>query len=191
MRVLLAVESCEAHLSRCHVIRETWAKDVPPNVDLQYFTGPMLECPDDYANLSLKTKAICMWASNRDYDYLSIIDTDTYVHVHRLLASGFEQHKYSGFVRPDYDPKYCYGPCYWLSRDAFIHVAYSRHTGPYEDVLVGEILSGYIEPHHDERYSHWFAVTPQNDKIIEHLNSTGGYSPERMYRAHKVAYGTP
>ncbi len=198
MKILFAVETCIAHTDRDAVIRETWGKDLG---NLVFFNGPMLNVADDYLSLPFKTQAICRWAAERDYDFLARIDTDTFVHVPRLLASGFEQWDYSGYVREDFYPLYCYGPCYWLSRKAFTEVgkadwpAIAKSIGcspterSYEDVMVGAILEGtQIVPHHDERYSHFTPVLPENDKIIQHLTSRGVYSFDRMRECHRNAH---
>ena len=109
MKLLAAVPSCEAHKDRHKVIMDTWGKDAEDSgIEVEFFTGHMLAVPDDYANLWKKTQAICRWAVFGGYDYIARIDTDTYVHVPRLLASGFENYDYSGYVRPDFLPKYAY-----------------------------------------------------------------------------------
>ncbi len=192
MDVLIAIEGCEAHRDRFNAQWGTWAK----NCMTTFFTGPELGVADDYDSLPAKTQAICRWA--REYDFLFKCDTDTYASIVRLLASGFEQYDYSGFVRDDgFKPEYCYGPAYWLSKKAMNILAdadWAAYPSVYptcEDVMVGAILNAHgITPHHDPRYALYHDVLPENDIITSHLSHAGRkFQIEFMYDAHRKANG--
>jgi hypothetical protein len=104
MRLLLAIKSCRRDWLRGDhdVIRNTWGRDVPKDVDLRFFIGDQggclfadlpdevtLFCGDDYDNLPQKSREIFKWALKKGYDYVFIADTDTFVIPKRLIALPF------------------------------------------------------------------------------------------------------
>jgi hypothetical protein len=196
MNLLIAVEGCEAHRDRWQAQRNTWACEL--DTPVHFFTGLELGVPDDYKSLPAKTKAICHWALGFPYSNACIVDTDTYVHIPRLLNSGSEKYDYTGYIL-DWIPghPYCSGPHYWLSRKALEVLAaadWSKYPVPgletCEDVMVGSVLAAHgILPHHDPRYAPFTPVLPDNDIISQHLSSRGPYQIEQMYEAHRHAYG--
>jgi hypothetical protein len=172
---ILAILSCHAERHLHDQIRATWLKNSVMNA--RFFLGaPVLEdtadevfldVPDDYNSVWQKVRAAVAWAFRLNYTHLFKTDTDTYVHIPRLLASGFENHDYLGCSRDWWDlyqgvfrNKWpCYGGVgYWLSRKAMAIIltdgaseAIGRGQG--EDWWVYETLKRHgIEPHHDERY---------------------------------------
>jgi hypothetical protein len=200
MNILIGIEGCKAHEDRFPVITETWGQHAigNPGVHLRFFTGPLLGVADDYLSLPQKTRAICRYADDLDYDYLLMADTDAYVSLPRALASGFEQYDYSGFVQTWLPIPYCSGPSYWLSRKAIGILAETYwpsfdvpgHSTD-EDVMVGSVLFHRgIRYHHDDRYVSQIPVLPSNNVISEHLSFTGPYTHEKMLTAHKLAMGT-
>jgi hypothetical protein len=155
--ILLAIKGCEAHRDRYDAIFQTWgcealAHRLPHKVFVRFYTGLTLDVPDDYKSLPLKTKAIC--EVGKEFDFTLLVDTDTYLSIPRAIASGFEQHAYSGWViswlRP-YPKKgsnwnewcfgrsmaefyvkypYCSGPSYWLSHKACEIIAEADYSDP-------------------------------------------------------------
>jgi len=140
VRILLAVKSCQAHcIAGYHeAILNTWGKNVPSSVNLQFFIGDTegyfeskdnqtiyLDAPDDYMSLPLKTKAIVRWSLWNQYDYTFLCDTDTFIIPDRLLRCGFEKFDYSGRFGTEHlagitfhyqDPKGNYLDCHpWAS----------------------------------------------------------------------------
>lgn len=192
MKTLIAIKGCEAHFDRFTAELNTWIRGKHWNL-VWYFTGPMLGVPDDYDSLPAKTKAICQWAVNNEYDYAFLTDTDTYVSVPRLLASRFYLHDYTGYVLDWLPTHYCSGPGYWLSRKAMKILAeadWSKISGhgheTCEDVMVGAVLHAHgILPHHDRRYALYEDVLPENDVISSHLSSRKAFEISFMYEAHK------
>jgi len=73
--------------------------------------------------------------------------------VPRLLASGFEQFHYSGYVHV-HVPLFCSGGAgYWLDRRAIELIAAEENPQESEDVWVGGVLlNAGITAHMDERY---------------------------------------
>jgi len=108
MKLLIAIKSCQRDKDNGshQAIRDTWAKYLPPAVDLRFFVGGekvsletdevQVPVEDDYFSLSLKTKAIADYSVKNQYDFTFLCDTDTYVWPAKLLASGFEEYDYSG-----------------------------------------------------------------------------------------------
>jgi hypothetical protein len=178
MKVLLAILSChrDRKLGYDQACRDTWLKGA--DVDHRFFVGGPLtgtwltdevhvEADDSYEGLPLKTRAICEWALGRGYDYLFKCDTDTYVHVPRLLASRYWRTDYRGFYRGDpLAGGYASGGSgYWLSRAAMGIIANHDMTRDYlhhekwrgywngEDKQVGEaLLEAGIKCRWDFRY---------------------------------------
>jgi hypothetical protein len=125
---------------------------------------------------------MCRWALDNDYTHLFKCDDDTFIHVDRLLTSGFEQHKYSGYTTGRTWAQG--GAGHWLDRECMELVASSRYKQPQhpsEDVMVGDTLKTvHIYPVHDEHYRTGYGVancqvpTHNNDVITAHkLNAHG------------------
>jgi hypothetical protein len=153
------------------VLRETWAKDFPANtvkffvgrgVGKNLPDEVRLDCDDDYNSLPFKTQAICGWAASKVLDHLFICDTDTFVNAKALLACGYENFDYSGKIDKAFGETFPYvtvsregvtqfhakaygwasgGYGYFLSRKAYLKVAYSNPIGWAEDFLVGQQLN--------------------------------------------------
>lgn len=121
MRVLIGVLSCHTNADLRQACRDTWVK--LGAADVRFFLGrPIvdgqsdeiyLDVPDDFMSLTLKTRAMIAYALDQGYDYLFKCDDDTFVHIPRLLASGFQEHEYVGRA----SNKYAMGGAgYWVSR---------------------------------------------------------------------------
>jgi hypothetical protein len=189
LQILIAILSCHKYADLRQAQRETFLSDC--TVDYRYFIGEpegvepdavYLGVPDSYDHLTLKTQAMCRWALDNGYTHLFKCDDDTFIHVDRLLTSGFEQHKYSGYTTGRTWAQG--GAGYWLNRECMELVAnscYKPPQHPAEDVMVGGTLKAvHIYPVHDERYRTGYGVTncqvptPNNDVITAHkLNAHG------------------
>jgi hypothetical protein len=165
---------------RIQAVRETWAKDIEPfksHVALKFFYGcppggfprrPLpdevfLEVPDDYEHLIEKTRAICRWAVQNDWDWVFKCDDDTGVYVSRLVSELMVQRgmQYGGYKHGNICSG---GPGYWLSKPAMRilgHRADRKHQWA-EDVNTGLILNGegieaiHLEGHMPGFKDHWF-----------------------------------
>jgi|SRR5579862_9195170 len=167
MKILIAVTSCHAFRDRADSVRATWAKEVE-GADVRYFLGKgepqrpdevILDCPDGYHYLSMKTQLIRRWAVENGYDYLWKIDDDTYVRPERLLGDGFAALDYVGRLRGssgNYLAPYCSGFCYGLSRKALELLAplsWAVNEDFSEDRWTGnKLLSLGITPHHEAQF---------------------------------------
>lgn len=211
MKPLIAIESC--HRDRwCHAqIRDTWLS--APAADTRFFLGvpkepdaeadeTFLDVPDGGGSeLRLKILGSISWALANGYDNLFRCDTDTYVHVPRLLASGFERHDYSGFVQGD-DSVFG-GTGYWLSRramEALLARGEIAACSGAEDWWVRYVLrQAGILPFHDPRYrigtdrGTMVGPQPDNDVITCHNHERNSLTNLRdranLYAVHEKAKG--
>ena len=103
MKTLVAIKTCHAKRAWAEAQRQTWVKDVvSSDIDVRFFLGcppsqpvayagdeVLLNCPDDYAGLTLKAKLMCSWAYYYNYDEVVMCDDDVYAVPARLryLAS--------------------------------------------------------------------------------------------------------
>jgi hypothetical protein len=156
----------------------------------------MLDVPDGYKYLSLKTKLSHQYALENGYDFVFQCFTDTYVRVHNLVESGFEKHDYVGFsFGLDYISfRYASGGAgYWLSKKATELLVSSPITHWAEDVWSGEVMfKNGIKFERDERYRPFLSDdgSIKLESITEHLaqvENHGKYTPQVMYDVHEKA----
>lgn len=193
---------------RLTAIRETWLKDVAAaGAEYKLFVGStqneykctqiandevQLACSDRYEDLPQKTQAICRWALERGYDYIYRTDDDSFAHVNRLMASGFDTHDYSGYCI-DYPPhherhRYSGAPGFFLSQRAMELVAANTPDHHADDLWIGRVLYEHgIKVHRDTRHVPGFqahyvdldALPASHPYIAFH-----SVRPEDMYRLH-------
>lgn len=218
MKILIAIESCKANRHLHQAMLDTWLSKLPPSVDFRFFIGGVNEpedsevwipCLDSYDNLAVKTRGICRWAAEKDYNFLFKCDTDTVVHPSKLLESGFDQLDYMGGENADILPSslnitfpeqkglkisFCSGGAgYWLSRNAINIVATEKvASSPAEDVYVAGALSGYMAPVWHEGYR-WRPGSKIDGATTFHLSSAlqVKYRPELMYEYYKKILDNP
>jgi hypothetical protein len=176
MRVLIGILSCGRDREYHQKVRATWLKDCP--VDYKFVLGkgqPQLSSDEVVFDVSdnnwgcyEKTRALVGYALREGYDYLFKCDIDSYVHVPRLLASGFEQHEFSGYQG-------CYGGSgYWVNRRCMELLLSSENTCQFfrsEDGWVLRSLAIFgVEPFQDPRYHSLTKEGPSknNDLITVH-----------------------
>lgn len=193
MRILVAVTSCHAHVERRRAVLGTWFSDEIQSpagwtIDARLFLGlppvhevyipsndariVVLECLDDYRNLSLKTRALVKFAIYYEYDFLFKCDDDTYVRLERLIFSDFGRADYIGSVAG----RFCAGGAgYWISRRAMhiVEQGIIRPTGAEDDAVGTALAAKGILPIHDPRYQQGtagatLAPFPGNDVITLH-----------------------
>lgn len=157
----------------------------------------LFSAPYDFKHLPFKVREIFRWASLQEYDYIFKVDTDTYVDVPRLLASGFNQADYIGTPFAVGDLNYASGGAgYWLSRRAYSLLLDAPISIPWDDIWVGQNLHAQgIHLHVDTRYNvcsphnFWSGPRPDNDAITSHLGfSPEPFSQEDMRAAHKLRW---
>ena len=178
MKIFIGIHGAHSQPENMRAQRETWLRDLPDSIGFRHFLGqPWGDDPDAvylpiadgpiFAQkfqrtwiLNRKTEALVRYAFEHDYDYVFKCDDDTYVHIDRLLESGFEAHDYSGYTDLHHandvgNYRWAQGGAgYWLSRRAMAVICQNGlHRMREEDFAVGQLLAANgIAPHHDGRY---------------------------------------
>lgn len=213
MKILIGIQSCKQHRDRYDVLKETWLKDIPASTyDFQiayaFFIGGInepesgevwLPCLDTYDALAQKTRLICKFALDQQFDYLFKCDTDTIVNVDRLLSSGYWMHEYMGGYNEDNMVEFlesvlkvktriqfCSGGAgYWLNRRALEIVSKQENHAlmtPAEDVFVaGRLRDAGIIPYFEKGYE-WRPGSNPEGAITFHITSAlqKKYHPDLM-----------
>jgi hypothetical protein len=212
MKILIAIKSAHSEAERRTAQRGTWLQNVTV-ADYKFFLGfpesdeedvitlpvtdgPLWDSPRKYHRtlvLVRKVEALIEYALELDYDYAFVCDDDAYVRPDLLLASGFEQHDYSGFTERHYAlecGEYRWvtgGSGYWLSRCAMnvIHAA-GLHCARVDDIAIGETLAKHgIRAHHDHRY-----ITQIDPKTLDTVSADSNWitlhkiNPAQMRELH-------
>ena len=215
VKPLLAIRSCARFVDRAASLRETWVKEIPPDLDYRFFMGStnelqkndvtVLDCGDEYKDLPAKTRAICRWAVEHDYGPIHMIDDDVYLRPERLLAAVPAEHYVGRRRGPScpchpypqvcdaYPGDYCSGFSYWLSPYSITKLA-DADLDPIEtaeDRWVGNVLHRCgIEPTYDSRYAvipERGLISPKNDLISLCEFKTRA----EMLIAHRHFHGLP
>lgn len=205
MRALIGILSCHRDNEQDAICQQTWLNQRLPAADYRFFRGVPIGLPlpdshvtlnvgDDYNSLPFKTQAMCRWALLKGYDYLFKCDNDTYVHIPRLMASGFERHAYSGWNWGG-TGGYCSGGAgYWLDRkcmgiigDAEITAdwRHPEHGGSMngEDLQVGAILHRHgIDPFDDPRYRIRAPWNPDTISLHDVVLPAKGEDMKKLHR---------
>ena len=165
MRPIILITSCVPHLARNENCRNTWLATWGDRIDYRFVLGNgrtqefddelVLPVDDSYQGLPSKIQASHAWAVEAGYDFILKTDCDMYVHIPRLLKSGFENYAYSGNF---HWPEFALGGSYWLDRlasETLVRAslpAYPANGG--DDVWVGRVMhENHFLHHHDPRYT--------------------------------------
>ena len=156
VKTLIAIYTCDKPLyqDRLKALQQTWIPLASPCHDIRFFNGARLGVPDDYWSLPQKTKALCKYALQHEYDYLLKMDDDTYVFPDRLKLPpgdyagirirandfGFPP-KYENSPKGTHPFDYASGGAYWLSRKAMEVVIKAEINDWAEDRWVGQALA--------------------------------------------------
>lgn len=139
-----------------------------------------VDVPDDYGALQLKQRAAYTWALtlDREVTHVFLSFTDTYIHIPRLVHSGYEKHDYMGLQCKHGSAWLSGGNGYFLSRRA-MQVILAAPPREYEqgDEAEWTIVTGAgIRTIDDHRFG---------ASITRHLSkNTGNYDPQWMYDTH-------
>lgn len=181
-----------------------WWRNYREHIDLYHFLGrnpiptelpPVghwiaLDVPDDYYNLTFKTRGVVRWALAHGYDYLCKADDDTYVFLDRFLARFDPSIDYRGSVREADGVNYASGACYTLSRRAMEFVAEATpESGEWrEDLWVGKtLLKSGILPVHDPSLRMCDCDECDKKEPVGQVTAIHFYNShiERMYQLHE------
>lgn len=213
MKPIILIMSCKRDKENGNnqAIRDTWLKSWGGLIDYRFVLGDgnvqenedeiIVSCDDRYLWLTEKVFEAYKWAASNNYTHTFKCDTDTYVHIPRLLKSDFSRADYIGHVCRNW---YMAGGCgYWLGPKA-LSVITNRPLHIYhraEDLNIGQYMkSNDISLTHDSRYTLWCeqdlnkgkVCKTDNDIISIHLTynqDSGGYNKDWMYAAHKITTG--
>jgi hypothetical protein len=148
----------------------------------------IVPCPDGYFYMSHKTWHSHRWALDHGYDFIFQCFPDTFIDVHKLMRSGYQDHPFIGLMVHKH---FCAGGCgYWLNRPATEVILAAPITDWAEDRWVGDTLAAKgIHIHSDGRYgASGFHPAANNDLITEHLCSTPAvYNNNQMRDAYRVS----
>ena len=168
--------SCEANHQRLRAVHDTWLHDaLPGKLDYVIVLGDgqgsepvrhhnylRLPIPDKYENLALKTRAFFQYCCKHlHYDHIFKCDDDTYVHLHKLIHSDYDQYDYAGaftIYAAGISETWHYGKC----SDPAFHV---ENRGPFPDTFA-EGFAYFIS----QRAVHAVADSPEywaTDQILE------------------------
>ena len=164
LRPIILITSCSYRLTQNEECRETWLKTWGGLVDYKFVFGNgytptrpdeiAFPVDDSYNGLPAKIQVSHKWAKEQGYTHILKTDCDMYIHVPRLLRSGFENFPFSG---NRYYPEFIMGAAYWLDQRATqvlidTPLPYPGTEGG-DDVWVGRVMAeNGIEPHDDKRY---------------------------------------
>lgn len=182
--IILVISCAKDRVAVQQAVRDTWLPWWPHDQVFLLGRGNMdpqgdewiLDVDDSYNGLQAKLKAA--YARSLLYDQAFICCSDTYIVPSRLLASGFNNHDFSG-ARCTNEPHASGGNGYWLSLRAREFLSTQPLLpGMYADQVDSAQLSlEGILLHDDQRYGL---------SITKHLSrGTGVYDPAWMYATHK------
>jgi hypothetical protein len=205
-RTLIAISSCQLYEDKGwhDVMRQTWlAEATKLGMDYKFFFGRgakgrddvvVVDCHDDYFDLTTKLKQKLKWVEFQGYDFVFLCLADCYASATRLAQSGFQNYDYFGdvYCHPGGTP-YCQGgPGFFLSRKTVSFLNNCSSNYPNEDCWVGDQLYGKDFVVRDSKDFVWCGHLPgmgpakSNTHITAHLsNADGGYRPELMWEKHK------
>ena len=211
MRIFIGIESCSIHREFQRAIRDTWLKDC--DLNYKFFlsnprNGPVLVPTTDELILPIvdgwflllkKFKMEIDWVLKQGYDYMFRCHSDTYVHIPRLLASGFEDYDYVGNPQGGWPrcAPFCYGGSgFWLSYNAMRHLQrvlsqkywQDRMQHQIEDYDIGTILELCgIKRFADIRYrERGPGPSADNDYITLHESETDGEKEKNLRRGNNM-----
>lgn len=194
---VILVMSCERDRrnGRQQAAEATWMQEWADLIDFHILLGRgnanedfptewVVDAPDDYNGVVYKYTQGRVRALACGYTHIFHACVDTWINVPRLLASGFENHDYTGY-RCD-EGHGSGGMGYWCSARAVKVLLNAPVTGDYEDRWAGAALANAGIPlHEDRRYSSPANPNRPPDEITLHLSrGTDNYDPQWMYDYH-------
>jgi hypothetical protein len=183
-----------------NAMRDTWLPEVIKlGMSYKFFHGRnavqkddvvLVDCHDDYFDLTSKTKEKLKWALFQGYDFVFACFPDTYACAERLATCGYNNSDYFGTTHchPGGNT-YCQGgPGYFLSRKAMEVIVNDLRNYPNEDCFVADVLLGSgIRPTHNDGFRYAGPGPLKTNSIISNHLSTqpGGYRVQAMLREHE------
>jgi len=172
------------HAAKGHRAKALSTKTQPPFTYTPKDDEVVVDCPDGYLYLGHKTYHSHKWALDNGYEFIFQCFPDTFIQIHRLAESGFEDFDFIGWeIVTSRHGKYpAGGNGYWTSRRAAELMLQEPVDDWAEDRWVGKALTRRgVKLHHDPRYS---AELPRRDNnlITAHLCDTPKVYSNQMMR---------
>ncbi len=185
------LEPAVAHATKGHRLKAISTKNQAPFTYSPKSDEVVVPCPDGYLYLGHKTWHSHKWAIDNGYEFIFQCFPDTFIHIPRLVESGFEDYDFTGWeignARKGHYP--AGGNGYWTSRHAVELMLQEPVDDWAEDRWAGKaLLNRGIRLHHDPRYS---AELPRldNNLITAHLCDTPKVYHSGMMRDAFIAAG--
>ena len=195
MKPVILLTSCVYHLARVAQCRATWLAAWGHLVDYRFVFGNghytergdeiVMPVDDSYLGLPAKIQTSHKWALDHGYTHILKTDCDIYLHLPRLLDSGFDSA--ASYVGNFYYPDFAMGAAYWLDKKASeilvnAPLPYPGTPGG-DDIWVGRVMAANnVSRHHDTRY--YIGPNPDWDTLIS--LHTSGPPKFDMVEAHRM-----
>jgi hypothetical protein len=167
-----------AHGDRYKYIKPDTYKPEPDEI--------VLHVPDDYKHNAYKTKGSHRWAIEHGYTHIFQCTSDTFIDIHRLMRSGFENHDYIGNAEGIYARG---GNGYWLTSATSSLILDERVTLWAEDWWVGTVLTKKgIKLHHDGRYAERPDVPNKENQVISSHLGWPYFEVGMMYETYRLLH---
>lgn len=195
---IILVASCmrDKANGRQQAVEETWMREWGDQIDHRFLLGRgegplstkdlLIPVSDDYYGVPHKFMIGRAWALDKGYTHVFHACIDTWINVPALLASGYENHEYTGYRCAEGHGSGGMG--YWLGPNALdVLLNQTIPHNVYEDLWVGAVLrSAGIPLFEDRRYSSPANLNRPDDEITLHLSQgTNNYDPQWMRDYHK------
>ena len=176
------------HAAKGHRVKAVTTRSQAPFTYAPKGDEVVVSCPDGYLYLGHKTWHSHKWALDNGYEFIFQCFPDTFIHVPRLMDSGFEDHDFIGFeIKNTRKGKYpAGGNGYWTSRHAAELMLQEPVDDWAEDRWAGKALERRGIPlFNDIRYSNQLPRL-DNKLITAHLCDTPKvYSSDMMRNAFR------
>ena len=186
------LEPAVLHATKGHRLKALATKNQVPFTYTPKSDEVVVPCPDGYLYLGHKTWHSHKWALDNGYEFMFQCFPDTFIHIPRLVESGFEDHDFTGLEIGNAKLKYpAGGNGYWTSKHAAELLLQEPVDDWAEDRWAGRALSQRGIPlYSDSRYS---AQLPRmdNNLITAHLCDTPKvYNSDMMRDAFNAMHTT-
>jgi hypothetical protein len=159
MKIIILVLSAqfEPYISLEKTIRETWATEKLPGIEVFYYYGnsPNIEIigdkifskhPEGLYNVGYKTLDAFELIKDFDFDYVFRTNSSSYINQKNLLKFIEDKPRdnfYSGINNDYYNIKYCSGAGYFLSKNLIKSILDNKNYWNHsliDDVAIGELI---------------------------------------------------
>jgi hypothetical protein len=186
--IIMPSKTGQLYKDRIPACENTWLKNCPCDYKFLSDADMGLVEIDQYDQVhdpirTLRMIGMATYAYARGYDHMFRCDTDTYVWINRLLASGFEQHDYMGYcleypgqetIRGHATRTAHGGDGFFLSRRAMEIIKNAKPHTYYDGKYWGDMWTGDVLWRHgihckrDTRFMDGSGYTQHHGNIFAH-----------------------